>query len=80
MTFHAVKNPDMLGRKIDVHVTSGSVAVRVTEDVGHLRAFHHELGQLLDQFDPNNRNYMGKNVIAQDELISNGHPIHNPNP
>lgn len=51
MTFWATKST-LTGYagtpQVDVQVTYGPVSVKVTEDPGHLRSFHRELGKLLD--------------------------------
>lgn len=36
---------------VDVHVTYGPITIQVSEDPGHLRNFHRELGQLLDKIE-----------------------------
>lgn len=55
MTFYAAKartsNAYSGVPHVDVHVTYGPVSVKVTEDAGHLRSFHGELGRLLDQIE-----------------------------
>lgn len=51
MTFFAAKSTETgyAGQpRVDVHVTYGPVSIKVTEDPGHLRSFHRELGRLLD--------------------------------
>ena len=35
--------------RIDVNVTYGPITIKVTEDPGHLRNFHRELGKILDE-------------------------------
>lgn len=53
MTFTASKSHDVsYGRKhVDVQLTYGIITVKVTEDVGHLRSFHTQLGRLLDDIE-----------------------------
>jgi hypothetical protein len=36
---------------VDVHVTSGSLAVKVREDIRHVRSFWSQLGAVLDQME-----------------------------
>jgi hypothetical protein len=43
MTLHATHQ----NGKVTVHTTYGPVSSQVTEDAGHARAFHQQLGRLL---------------------------------
>lgn len=36
-------------RHLDLHHTYGPAEVTWTEDIGHLRSYHSELGKMLDQ-------------------------------
>lgn len=48
MTFWASKSGND-NKNVDVQITYGIISVKVTEDAGHLRSFHRELGKLLDE-------------------------------
>ena len=45
MTLHASRD----GQKITVHSTYGPATHAITEDAQHVRHFHTQLGELLDQ-------------------------------
>jgi hypothetical protein len=47
MTLHASRD----GQKITVHSTYGPATHAITEDAQHVRHFHTQLGELLDQAD-----------------------------
>lgn len=47
MTFTVKQHGD--GKHLDVGHTYGPVRTEMTEDIGHLRAFWHELGRELDK-------------------------------
>jgi hypothetical protein len=48
MTMLAARTPE---GKIAVRITQGMLDIKLTEDLGHLRAFHGELGRLLDKME-----------------------------
>ena len=35
--------------KIEVHTTYGPIEIKVTEDLGHVKSFHADLGRLIDE-------------------------------
>lgn len=48
MTLHATRDPH---DTVKVHMTYGPVTAAVTEDPGHARSFHGQLGRVLDQIE-----------------------------
>jgi hypothetical protein len=47
MTLHATRD----GQQVTVHSTYGPATHKITEDAQHVRGFHRQLGDLLDQAD-----------------------------
>ena len=62
-----VKRSEHNPKHIEVHVTSGSVEVKVTEDVGHLRHVWHDLGMVLNEAEAGERAAVAPDEHAQSE-------------
>ncbi len=43
--------PDTTPERIVVRTTYGPILNEVTEDIGHVKSFHAQLGQLIDQIE-----------------------------